>query len=83
MHHQAIELMRKPAKLTHQAPHQASHHANQVRGLDLDKPRPTAAAWALIMLYFGVPAMLIGALIDLVIQWASGDCVGLWCWMIT
>jgi hypothetical protein len=54
-----------------------------VRGLDLDKPRPTAAAWALIMLYFGLPAMLIGALIDLLIQWASGDCVGLWCWIIS
>jgi len=55
--------------------------AHRVRGLDLDKPRPTAAGWALIMLYFGVPAMLIGALIDIVIQLASGECVGLWCWL--
>jgi len=70
--------MRKSEKLTHQAP----DRVHRVRGLDLDKPRPTAAAWGLIMLYFGVPAMLIGALIDLVIQWASGDCVGLWCWML-
>jgi hypothetical protein len=70
--------MRKPVKRSNQA----SHHTNRIRGLDLDKPRPTAAAWGLIMLYFGVPAMLIGALIDLVIQWASGDCVGLWCWVI-
>jgi hypothetical protein len=70
--------MRKPA----QRSNESSHHTNRIRGLDLDKPRPTAAAWVLIMLYFGVPAMLIGALIDLVIQWASGDCVGLWCWMI-
>jgi hypothetical protein len=70
--------MRKPAKHSNQA----SPDTNRIRGLDLDKPRPTAAAWLLITLYFGVPAMLIGALIDLVIQWASGNCVGLWCWMI-
>jgi hypothetical protein len=74
-----IQLTRKTAKPTRQA----SRQTHRIRGLDLDKPRPTAAAWVLIMLYFGVPAMLIGALIDIVIQWASGDCVGLWCWMIT
>jgi hypothetical protein len=33
------------------------------------------------MLYFAVPAMLIGAFIDILIQWASGECVGLWCWL--
>lgn len=63
-------------------PRQAAKPDHRVRGLDLDKPRPTAAGWALIMLYFALPAMLIGAVIDIVIQWASGDCVGIWCWLI-
>ena len=72
---QLASLMRKLDKLSNPP----SHHAHKIRGLDLDKPRPTAAAWALITLYFLVPAMLIGALIDLLIQWASGDCFGLWC----
>jgi len=72
---QQASLMPKPAKLSNPP----SHHAHKIRGLDLDKARPTAAAWALITLYFLVPAMLIGALIDLLIQWASGDCFGVWC----
>lgn len=53
-----------------------------MRGVDLDKPRPTAAGWALVLVYFALPAMLLGAIIDLVIQWGSGDCVGLWCWLL-
>jgi len=69
-------------KTQHQDPRRAAKPDRRVRGLDLDKPRPTAAGWALIMLYFALPAMLIGALIDIVIQWASGHCVGLWCWLI-
>ncbi|MFM7761262.1 MAG: hypothetical protein ACKO6R_10435 [Burkholderiaceae bacterium] len=69
-------------KTHHQARRPAGRLHRRVRGLDLDKPRPTAAGWALIMLYFGLPAMLIGALIDILIQWTSGHCVGLWCWLI-
>jgi hypothetical protein len=63
-------------------PDSSSQPSHRVRGVDLDKPRPTAAGWALVLVYFALPAMLLGAIIDLVIQWGSGDCVGLWCWLL-
>jgi hypothetical protein len=63
-------------------PDSSSQPSHRVRGVDLDKPHPTAAGWALVFLYFALPAMLLGAIIDLVIQWGSGDCVGLWCWLL-
>ena len=50
-----------------------------ILGHDIDKPRITAAGWLLIFLYLGVPAMLIGGLIDLLIQLTTGQCVGVWC----
>ena len=56
--------------------------STRIRGHDLGKPRLTPAGWALILLYFGVPAMLVGALVDLLIQWSTGECVGLWCWLL-
>jgi hypothetical protein len=53
-----------------------------IRGHDLGKPRLTPAGWVLILLCLGLPAMLVGALIDFLIQWSTGDCVGLWCWVL-
>lgn len=50
-----------------------------ILGYDIDKPRITIAGWLLIFLYLGVPAMLIGGLIDFLIQRATGSCLGLWC----
>lgn len=50
-----------------------------ILGHDIDKPRITAAGWLLIFMYLGVPAMLIGGLIDLLIQLGTGQCVGVWC----
>ncbi len=50
-----------------------------VLGHDIDKPRITAAGWALIFVYLAIPAMLAGALIDLLIQLATGKCIGVWC----
>lgn len=50
-----------------------------MRGHRLGKPRLTAAGWALILLWLGIPAMLLGALLDLGLQWLSGECVGVWC----
>ena len=50
-----------------------------ILGHDIDKPRSTAAGWLLILVYLGVPAMLIGGLIDLLIQLSTGLCVGVWC----
>jgi hypothetical protein len=50
-----------------------------VLGHDIDKPRITAAGWLLIFLYLGVPAMLMGGALDFVVQWITGDCLGVWC----
>lgn len=50
-----------------------------ILGHDIDKPRITAAGWLLILLYLGVPAMLIGGAVDLIIQWLTGQCLGVWC----
>ena len=58
------------------------HPPTRIRGHDLGKPRLTPAGWALLLLYFGVPAMLVGALVDFLIQWSTGECVGLWCWLL-
>lgn len=51
----------------------------RVRGLDLGKPRLTAAGWLRVFLWLGLPAMLLGAALDFLLQWASGECLGFWC----
>jgi hypothetical protein len=53
--------------------------ARPVRGHIIRKPRLTLAGWLLLLLWIGLPAMLIGAALDLAWQWISGDCVGFWC----
>ena len=53
--------------------------AQPILGYDIDKPRITAAGWLLVLVYLGVPAMLIGGLIDVLIQLVTGRCVGVWC----
>jgi hypothetical protein len=50
-----------------------------VKGIDVGKPRITAWGLWYLFLYLGVPVMLLGALLDLAIQWSTGWCVGLWC----
>lgn len=59
--------------------HPPSRQGTAVRGHRLGKPRLTAAGWLLILLWLGMPAMLLGAALDAGLQWLSGDCVGLWC----
>jgi len=53
-----------------------------VLGYDIDKPRITLRGYALLLLYLGLPAMIIGGAIDGFIQWVTGRCVGLWCWLL-
>lgn len=53
-----------------------------VLGYDIDKPRITLLGYALLLLYLGLPAMIIGGAIDGFIQWVTGRCVGLWCWLL-
>lgn len=53
-----------------------------VAGHDIGPPRLTAAGWLALFRYLAVPAMLLGAVFDFVIQAASGQCVGIWCFFL-
>ncbi|MFM8863506.1 MAG: hypothetical protein ACKOFG_01015 [Limnohabitans sp.] len=44
------------------------------------KPRLTRAAWLWIVLYLGVPVLVLGGLLDALVWWFSGQCTGIWCW---
>lgn len=48
-------------------------------GYRIAEPRPTlwAVFWVFIILI--VPVLALGMLIDGLVQWATGQCVGLWC----
>lgn len=50
-----------------------------VMGHRLPEPRLTwhAALW--LVVYLGLPLLLVGTLIDLAIQLTTGICTGLWC----
>lgn len=50
-------------------------------GHRLPEPRPTlmAAVWG--MVYFGLPVLALGLLLDFLVQWATGRCFGLWCYV--
>jgi hypothetical protein len=48
-------------------------------GHDIDKPKITPAGWILILFYLALPAMGLGAAMDLIVQLITGRCVGVWC----
>ena len=50
-----------------------------VMGHRLEEPRLTlwATFWALV--YLGLPVAVVGLVLDGLIQWATGQCLGLWC----
>jgi hypothetical protein len=50
-----------------------------ILGHDIDKPKITPAGWILILFYLALPAMGLGAAIDLIVQLITGRCVGVWC----
>ena len=50
-----------------------------VLGYDINKPKITKAGWILILIYLALPAMALGAVMDLLIQIMTGHCVGVWC----
>ena len=51
-----------------------------VMGHRLPEARLTlwAAFWAIV--YFGLPVLALGLLMDVVAQWVTGRCIGLWCY---
>jgi hypothetical protein len=50
-----------------------------ILGYDIPSPRLTGMGWLLILLYLGIPAMLIGGVLDFMLQIITGRCVGVWC----
>ena len=55
------------------------HPVQTVMGYRIPEPRLTGMAvlWALV--YLGLPLLLLGTLIDGLIQLTTGVCTGLWC----
>lgn len=51
-----------------------------VMGHHIPEPRLTWQAGCWLMLYLGVPVLLLGTLVDALIQWVTGYCTGFWCW---
>lgn len=49
-------------------------------GHRIPEPRLTWQAGFWLMLYLGGPVLLLGTLIDALIQWSTGYCTGFWCW---
>jgi hypothetical protein len=52
---------------------------DSVMGHVLPAPRLTAAGIGLIALAVSLPVLIIGSVLDLLVQWLFGVCVGLWC----
>ena len=51
-----------------------------IMGHRLAEPRPTLMAVMWAMIYLGLPVLLLGGLIDVLIQVFTGHCTGWWCW---
>lgn len=54
--------------------------AQTVMGHRLAEPRLTAMAAVWGIVYFGLPVLALGLLLDVLVQWVTGRCVGLWCY---
>jgi thiosulfate reductase cytochrome b subunit len=53
--------------------------AQTVMGHRIPEPRPTLMAVALVVLYVGLPLLVVTGLLDLAMQVFFGVCTGLWC----
>jgi hypothetical protein len=50
-----------------------------VLGHRIPETRLTARAIVLLVAGIGLPVLVVGTLLDLLVQWLFGWCVGLWC----
>lgn len=51
----------------------------RVMGMRIREPRLTWLAAAWVVLYLALPVVLLGTLVDLLIQAVTGYCSGFWC----
>jgi thiosulfate reductase cytochrome b subunit len=56
-----------------------SKKPQDVMGYRIAEPRPTLKAVWLVVLYVGLPLLVITGLLDLAMQIFFGVCTGLWC----
>ena len=54
-------------------------HGSSIMGHDVGSARPTPAGVFWLLVYLGLPVLVLGNLLDLLVQWSLGWCVGLWC----
>ncbi len=57
----------------------AVQESGPVMGHDIAGARLTAAGVFWLAVYLGLPVLVLGNLMDLLVQWGLGWCVGLWC----
>jgi hypothetical protein len=55
-------------------------HNETVMGHRLEEPRLTVWVVWWVLVYVGLPLLMVGSLIDLLIQSITGACTGFWCW---
>lgn len=53
----------------------------RVMGLRIQEPRLTWLAACWVVLYLALPVLLLGTLVDLLIQAVTGYCSGFWCYL--
>ena len=51
-----------------------------VMGHRLEEPHLTLWVVWWVFVYLGLPLLLAGSAIDLLIQYFTGSCTGFWCW---
>jgi hypothetical protein len=52
-----------------------------VMGHRLEEPHLTLWVVWWVFVYLGLPLLLAGNVIDLLIQYFTGSCTGFWCWL--
>lgn len=67
------------SKTIQPASSQAGQESGSVMGHDIAGARLTAAGVFWLVVYLGLPVLVLGNLLDLLVQWSLGWCVGLWC----
>lgn len=54
--------------------------AETVMGHRLEEPRLTFMTVIWVLVYAVLPIVVIGSLLDLLVQQMTGQCTGFWCW---
>ena len=66
-------------KTMRSSPAPADKAPASVMGHDVAGPRLTLAGVFWLLVYLGLPVLILGNLLDLLVQWSLGWCVGVWC----